>query len=90
MPTPGHTPGHMGVAFTSGQEMAIYVGDLVHHPLQIEHPEWSRVRAENAYQVVREDFNWDKIARMTADVYARAHAAWEQDSWGKELVSQAE
>jgi len=56
----------------------------------LEHPEWSRVRAENAYQVVCEDFNWDKIARMTTDVYARAFAAWEQDSWGKELVPQAE
>jgi glyoxylase-like metal-dependent hydrolase (beta-lactamase superfamily II) len=31
----------MGVALTSGQEMAIYVGDLIHHPLQIDHPEWS-------------------------------------------------
>jgi glyoxylase-like metal-dependent hydrolase (beta-lactamase superfamily II) len=43
LPLPGHTPGHMGVAFTAGQEMAVYVGDLVHHPLQIEHPEWSPV-----------------------------------------------
>jgi glyoxylase-like metal-dependent hydrolase (beta-lactamase superfamily II) len=43
LPLPGHTPGHMGVAFTSGQETAVYVGDLVHHPLQIEHPEWSPV-----------------------------------------------
>jgi glyoxylase-like metal-dependent hydrolase (beta-lactamase superfamily II) len=43
LPLPGHTPGHMGVAFTSGQQTAIYVGDLVHHPLQIEHPEWSPV-----------------------------------------------
>ena len=40
---PGHTPGHIGVAFTAGQEMAIYVGDLLHHALQIEHPEWSPV-----------------------------------------------
>ena len=40
LPLPGHTPGHMGVVFTSGQEMAIYVGDMIHHPLQIEHPEW--------------------------------------------------
>jgi glyoxylase-like metal-dependent hydrolase (beta-lactamase superfamily II) len=40
LPLPGHTPGHMGVAFTTGQELAIYVGDLVHHPLQIDHPEW--------------------------------------------------
>jgi glyoxylase-like metal-dependent hydrolase (beta-lactamase superfamily II) len=43
LPLPGHTPGHMGVAFTAGQEMAIYVGDLVHHSLQIEHPEWSPI-----------------------------------------------
>jgi len=43
LPLPGHTPGHMGVAFTAGQETAVYVGDLVHHPLQIEHPDWSPV-----------------------------------------------
>jgi glyoxylase-like metal-dependent hydrolase (beta-lactamase superfamily II) len=41
LPLPGHTPGHMGVAFTSGQETAVYVGDLIHHPLQIDHPDWS-------------------------------------------------
>jgi glyoxylase-like metal-dependent hydrolase (beta-lactamase superfamily II) len=40
LPLPGHTPGHMGVAFSSGQEMSIYVGDLIHHPLQIDHPDW--------------------------------------------------
>ena len=43
LPLPGHTPGHVGVVFTAGQETAIYVGDLVHHPLQIEHPDWSPV-----------------------------------------------
>ncbi len=41
LPLPGHTPGHMGVAMTAGNEMAIYVGDLIHHQLQIEHPDWS-------------------------------------------------
>jgi glycosyltransferase involved in cell wall biosynthesis len=56
----------------------------------LQYPDWSQARAENAYQVVRQDFSWDKIARITADVYARAYAAWEADSWGKELVSQAE
>jgi glyoxylase-like metal-dependent hydrolase (beta-lactamase superfamily II) len=43
LPLPGHTPGHIGVAFTAGNEMAIYVGDLVHHALQIEHPDWSPI-----------------------------------------------
>ncbi|MGI9149673.1 MAG: MBL fold metallo-hydrolase [Chloroflexota bacterium] len=43
LPLPGHTPGHLGVAFTAGQQMAIYIGDLAHHPLQIEHPDWSPI-----------------------------------------------
>jgi glyoxylase-like metal-dependent hydrolase (beta-lactamase superfamily II) len=41
IPTPGHTPGHMCVAITSGQEMALYTGDLLHHECQLQHPEWS-------------------------------------------------
>lgn len=39
--SPGHTPGHVCVALTSGAEMAVYTGDLLHHPAQFEHPEWS-------------------------------------------------
>lgn len=38
---PGHTPGHICVALTSGREMAIYTGDLLHHAAQFDHPEWS-------------------------------------------------
>ena len=38
---PGHTPGHICVALTSGNEMAVYTGDMFHHAAQIEHPEWS-------------------------------------------------
>jgi glyoxylase-like metal-dependent hydrolase (beta-lactamase superfamily II) len=41
IPAPGHTPGHLCVSITSGQEMAIYTGDLLHHDCQLEHPEWS-------------------------------------------------
>lgn len=91
------------VASTGGlaEVVALHETGLTVHPNDVEslawgilhtlqHPDWSRTRAENAYQVVGEDFNWAKIARMTADVYARAYAAWEQDSWGKELVPQAE
>jgi glyoxylase-like metal-dependent hydrolase (beta-lactamase superfamily II) len=38
---PGHTPGHMCVAVTAGREMAIYVGDLLHHEAQLDHAHWS-------------------------------------------------
>ena len=41
IPAPGHTPGHLCVAITSGSEMAIYTGDLVHHLAQLEQTDWS-------------------------------------------------
>jgi glyoxylase-like metal-dependent hydrolase (beta-lactamase superfamily II) len=41
MPTPGHTPGHVSVAIESRGEHALITGDMIHHPCQIAHPEWS-------------------------------------------------
>jgi glyoxylase-like metal-dependent hydrolase (beta-lactamase superfamily II) len=41
MPTPGHTPGHVSVAIESRGEQALITGDMIHHPCQIAHPEWS-------------------------------------------------
>jgi glyoxylase-like metal-dependent hydrolase (beta-lactamase superfamily II) len=40
LPTPGHTPGHMSVLMQSHGKMAIYLGDLCHHPLHFSHPDW--------------------------------------------------
>jgi glyoxylase-like metal-dependent hydrolase (beta-lactamase superfamily II) len=37
---PGHTPGHVVVAVSSGDELLLYVGDTVLHPLHLEHPGW--------------------------------------------------
>ena len=37
-PTPGHTPGHLGVELESGGERALFCGDALHFPLQI--PLW--------------------------------------------------
>ncbi len=54
---PGHTPGHMCVAITSGQEMVLYTGDLLHHHAQLEHPDWSPM--------------FDMLPRMSAE--SRAH-----------------
>jgi glycogen(starch) synthase len=35
----------------------------------LQHPKWSAARVENAYRVVRERYNWEHIAQMTAKVY---------------------
>jgi glyoxylase-like metal-dependent hydrolase (beta-lactamase superfamily II) len=40
---PGHTPGHMVLNISSGSEQLLCVGDVVLHPLHLEHPEWSSV-----------------------------------------------
>jgi glyoxylase-like metal-dependent hydrolase (beta-lactamase superfamily II) len=40
LPTPGHTPGHMSVLVQSSGQMAIYLGDVCHHPLHFSHPGW--------------------------------------------------
>jgi len=47
----------------------------------LQHPDWSARRVENAYREVRELYNWDRIARLTASVYdrivaERARAIW--------------
>jgi len=40
---PGHTPGHMVVSFSSGDERLLYIGDTSLHPLHLENPEWRSI-----------------------------------------------
>jgi len=40
VPTHGHTQGHASVVLASGDEKAIYVGDMVQHPVQLERAPW--------------------------------------------------
>ncbi|WP_304167888.1 MBL fold metallo-hydrolase [Phenylobacterium aquaticum] len=41
VPTPGHTPGHVSVAIESEGQRGLITGDMVHHPCQLAHPDWS-------------------------------------------------
>lgn len=40
LPTPGHTADHASVVMASNGQTGIYLGDLVHHAVQIERPVW--------------------------------------------------
>lgn len=40
-PTPGHSPGHVVVHAESSGGHGVFVGDLMHHPIQVPHPDWS-------------------------------------------------
>jgi glyoxylase-like metal-dependent hydrolase (beta-lactamase superfamily II) len=49
-PAPGHTPGHMVMKVESCGEYGIFVGDIVHHPIQVYCPTWNSIFCENAEQ----------------------------------------
>ncbi len=40
IPAPGHTPGHMVVGLSSGNQKAIFAADAVIHEANFAHPEW--------------------------------------------------
>ena len=47
VPTPGHTPGHCSFLVSSRTARAVVLGDAIHCPLQISHPEWAFVADDN-------------------------------------------
>jgi len=38
---PGHTPGSITLQASSKGEQGLFTGDILHHPLQVWHPEWN-------------------------------------------------
>src|SRR5439155_23508566 len=40
VPTQGHTEHHASVVLTSAGERAVYIGDMVQHPVQLERAAW--------------------------------------------------
>jgi len=37
---PGHTPGHMALAISSGDEQLLVISDAMLHPIHVEQPDW--------------------------------------------------
>lgn len=42
-PTPGHSIAHASIVLQSGGEVALFAGDVMHHPVQVFKPEWNSV-----------------------------------------------
>jgi len=65
---PGHTPGHIVVSVSSGDEQLLYIGDTVLYPLHLEHPDWTPI-----YDILPE-----KAAATKRRIFDRAVAekAW--------------
>jgi glycogen(starch) synthase len=47
----------------------------------LRRPDWSAQRAANAYHTVREEYNWDRIAERTAELYASVIDERRQVKW---------
>lgn len=68
---PGHTPGHMAVAVSSGGESLLCIADAALHPLQVHHPEWHSVVDFAPEQVLATRRRlWDRAAEEQALVLA--------------------
>jgi glyoxylase-like metal-dependent hydrolase (beta-lactamase superfamily II) len=48
VPAFGHSPGHVMLKLDDGTTVAYVIGDVIHHPVQVEHPEWSSQFCWNA------------------------------------------
>ncbi len=45
--TPGHSIDHASIVLESGGKLAIFAGDVMHHPIQFEHPHWNSLFCED-------------------------------------------
>lgn len=60
-PAPGHTPGSSVIQLKSGSDRAVFIGDLLHTPLQLEHPEFNSCFEEDEKQALttrRRELEW--------------------------------
>lgn len=64
-PTLGHTPGHVSLWLTSGDETALVTGDVIHHPFQCAEPSFAFVADDqpDLAMVTRQ-----KLLRRAADL----------------------
>ncbi len=49
-PAPGHTPGNVIIELNDGRTRTVMTGDVVHHPAQIEQPDWASAFDEDPDQ----------------------------------------
>lgn len=74
-PTPGHSFRHMAISLHTRGEVALFAGDVMHHPLQVYRPAWNSVFCDTPQQA-RQSRQWllDYASREHATVFP-AHFA---------------
>jgi glyoxylase-like metal-dependent hydrolase (beta-lactamase superfamily II) len=86
LPAPGHTADHAAVVISSQGETAIYMGDIVQHPLQIDRPAWISafdilplVSLETKKQLVEDAFTTGALLITTHAPYPGAGRIRDED-----------
>jgi glyoxylase-like metal-dependent hydrolase (beta-lactamase superfamily II) len=65
IPTRGHTQDHASVVLASGGETAIYIGDMIQHPVQLERAPW--VSSFDIYPIEAMETKKAVVARAIAE-----------------------
>lgn len=65
IPTHGHTADHASIVLASGGETAVYIGDMVQHPAQLERAAW--VSSFDVYPLEAMDTKKAVVARAIAE-----------------------
>jgi glyoxylase-like metal-dependent hydrolase (beta-lactamase superfamily II) len=53
IPTPGHSPAHVALHIQSDGQEAVLSGDVAHHPIQMQHLDWSSTADSDQAQSTR-------------------------------------
>ncbi len=74
VPMPGETPGHQGLRVANAAGVLYAIGDLIHHTVELDEPEWHVTWADHASMVVSREAVFGQTEREGALVVA-AHIA---------------
>ena len=80
-PAPGHTPGHMVMKVESCGEHAIFVGDILHHLIQIHCPNWNSIFCEMAQDARNTRRNVLSYAAQNSALIFPAHFGGQHAVW---------
>ncbi|MBI2845446.1 MAG: glycosyltransferase family 4 protein, partial [Chloroflexi bacterium] len=69
--------GETGITVYPGDAESLALG-IIH---TLEHPEWARMRADAAYEIAAEEYNWEHIAVQTRAVYEETLAEAKVGEW---------
>lgn len=75
LPAAGHTPGNVCVEVSGSDARLLIVGDIVHHPLQLLHPDWSTRYCVDAGQATATRLEFLADAAATGTPVLPAHFA---------------